>query len=123
MRSFAISRIAMSRTQRCSLSPPCRSPIMDPVQSRYSCGAAVVVLEQAAEALAAATGGRLGWRCTHASRKQQQIALALMVSFVVKQLNNATPILEISVKSSTAGIHGMAGQCRCMPISSNGVGR
>ena len=46
-----------------------------------------------------------------------------MVSFVMIQLSNATPILEMYVKSATAGIHGMGGQCRCVPISSNGVSR
>ena len=54
------------------------------VQSRYSCDAAVVVLEQAAEPLATANGGQLGWSCTRGIREQQQIVLALMVSFVVK---------------------------------------
>jgi hypothetical protein len=49
--------------------------------------------------------------------------LSLGGSSGVKQLNNATPILEMSVKSATAGFQGMGEQCRCVPISSNGAGR
>ena len=55
-----------------------------PVESRYSCGAAVVVLEQATEPLTTANGGRLSWTINRASREQQQIAFALMIPFVVK---------------------------------------
>jgi hypothetical protein len=45
------------------------------------------------------------------------MADALVISLGVIQLSNTTPILGIAVKSAIAGIHGMAGQCGCMPVS------
>jgi hypothetical protein len=52
-----------------------------------------------------------------AIRNNEDIADALVVSLRVVQLSNTTPILEIVVKSAIPGIHGMAGQCGCMPVS------
>jgi len=43
----------------------------DPVRSKYSCGVAVVVLEQASEPLPTTNRARLSWRCSRANREQQ----------------------------------------------------
>jgi hypothetical protein len=49
--------------------------------------------------------------------EEPQIGFPLMISFIVIQLSNTTPILGIAVKSAIPGIHGMAEQCGCMPVS------
>ena len=52
----------------------------------------------------------------------EAILTGMRTLFIV-QLSNATPILPTSVKFAIRGIHGTAGQCWCMPLSSNGGGR
>jgi hypothetical protein len=77
---------------------------------------AAVVFHSAAEPLS--TTDRAPRTCLpYRDREQQQIVLALVVSFLVIQLSNTTPILLMSVKSAIPGTHGMAGQCGCMPVS------
>jgi hypothetical protein len=50
-------------------------------------------------------------------RNDQLIARTLMVTLSEVQLNNATPILGMCVKSAIASIPGMAGQYGCMRAS------
>ena len=47
----------------------------------------------------------------------QPVAQTLVVALSQIQLSNTTPILGIAVKSAIPGIHGMAEQCCCMPVS------
>src|SRR3954451_8922903 len=89
-------------------------PARDPVGSKYSCGPAIVS-KQATKALSAAD--------VPASRKrswggeEQGVPFALMIAFRMEQLSDTTPILGISGKSATRGIHGMGERCVFMPLS------
>jgi hypothetical protein len=47
----------------------------------------------------------------------QPVLQSLVISLVMVQLSNTTPILLTSVKSAIRGIHGTAGQYGCMPVS------
>ena len=53
----------------------------------------------------------------HCPGKQKLIAFTLMISFLVIQLSNTTPMLEMFAKSAIHSILGMAGQCGCMRAS------
>ena len=53
----------------------------------------------------------------YSSRKQELIAFALMISFFVIQLSNATPILGMCVRFTIAGMRGTAVQYGCMRAS------
>jgi len=50
-------------------------------------------------------------------RTDELVVEALVVAFAVVQLNDTTPILGISVKSVTRGIHGMGERYVFMPLS------
>ena len=50
-------------------------------------------------------------------RQDQSISETLVISLAVVQLSNTAPILGIFVKSAIPGIHGMGGQCGCMPLA------
>jgi hypothetical protein len=51
------------------------------------------------------------------SWEEQNVALALVIAFLVIQLTNTTPILEMSVKSVIPGIRGTAEECGFVPVS------
>jgi hypothetical protein len=74
-----------------------------------------IELEQAPRAIATVNGPAL--RRYVRRRKEEKITFALVVAFKMMQLSNTTPILGIVVKSAIPGIHGVAGQCGCMPVS------
>jgi hypothetical protein len=77
----------------------------------------VIVLEQPTQPLLTANVPVRRGFGEYSSRKQELIAFALMIPFFVIQLNNATPILGMCVKSAIASIPGMAGQYGCMRAS------
>ena len=75
----------------------------------------IIVIQQAAQTLTsldrACVDEVVCWRLN------ESVAQPLVVAFAMVQLSNTTPILGISARFAIPGIHGMAGQCGCMPAS------
>ena len=74
-------------------------------------------IDEAAEPVATADSSWRNGDTRSKDREEQEIVLALVVSLLVIQLSNTTPILGISVKSAIPGTHGTAGQYGCVPFS------
>jgi hypothetical protein len=82
---------------------------------RRSGSYSVVVVQQSAETLTSLHFSALA--DDFGIRADQLVLETLMVAFAVVQLNDTTPILGISVKSATRGIHGMGERYVFMPLS------
>ena len=83
--------------------------------SRISRGGAVIIVQHAAQPLAALDCSMI--TIMGFIRDDQPVAETLVVSLEVIQVSNTTPILGISVKSAISGIHGTVGQYGCTPLS------
>ena len=75
----------------------------------------IVIIQHPAQALSPPDCALLAF--LQVGRNDQAISQSLVVAFAMVQLSNTTPILLTFVKSAIRGIHGMAGQCGCMPVS------
>jgi len=105
------SEVLCTHVQKwCSTGVPRGTPLMGyRVWSKNSCGLTFVVFEEASKPFA--TPNRAcRFRAPADSRNEQDIPFPLMISLVVIQVHNSTPIISHYGTSATRGIRGTAAQ-------------